>query len=113
MAREELSVDVLSVEGVEPSFVAAAGDGHHFENDEKTILLVKTAAQAVGVTIKTPYEREGLELADRVVTVGENSYMAIGKFDRRIYTQTEGDFEGDVLVDYDETNEVEVAAVRV
>lgn len=70
MARQELTVQVLSSAGIVPAWSTPTVDGFLISNDGDTHIHVKNAnAGTVTVTIITPSTFDGLAVADRSVTI--------------------------------------------
>jgi hypothetical protein len=113
MARQALVVQRCTAAGLEPTYSAASVDGHAAINDGRTVLHVKNGdAASVTVTIQTPYQRDGLDLAERTVEVPAGEDRFIGPFARRIYNQS-GTDAGKIYVDYSGVTSVTVAALQV
>ena len=109
MARTALTVQDISVSGMTPSYTAAIVDGHSFPNNKPTFIHVKNGAGSdVTITIQTALTKEGLDLADRTVTVTAGSETMIGPFSD-IYNQS----DGSVYVDYSATASVTIAAISL
>lgn len=73
-----LSTSVVGLNGAAPTFVAATAGGDTAVTGAGVVLLVKNdAASAVTVTIATPGKVNGLDIADRNVTVAAGAIHAI------------------------------------
>src|SRR5690554_3576544 len=110
MAREELSVQNIDRDGLEASYTALNGDGHSFKNDgERTVLHVVNGATGFDLTIQTPQTVDGLDVADRTVSIGANEEHFIGPFPQKNYNQS----DGLVYVDYDNVDDGTIAVLKV
>lgn len=111
MARVSLARQQLADTGLLAAYSAAETEGHTVENNGKMILHVRnTGEEDITVTILSGYVRNGLKLADRVVTVGTGKSMFIGPFATDIYNQSDGG-AGQIYVDYSAVENVTVAAL--
>lgn len=111
MARVSLARQQLVDTGLLAAYSPAATEGHTVENNGKMILHVRNAGEEdITVTILSGYVRNGLKLADRVVTVGTGKSVFIGPFNTEIYNQTDGG-AGQIYVDYSAVENVTVAAI--
>lgn len=111
MARVSLARQLLSDTGLLASYSAVAVEGHAFENNGKVLLHVRNDSPTdLTVTVRTGYVRNGLKLADRLVTVVPGAAVFIGPLDTTIYNQTDGG-AGQVYVDYSSVEGVTVAAL--
>lgn len=119
MARTALTLYDLDSDGLNPTFVAATADGHAFNNEGANVFLwVKNDnASAVTVTIATPIQLDGEDLADKTVSVPASEERLIGLFPRHIYNQDDTAGDTGILracfVNYSIQSSVTVAAVRI
>jgi hypothetical protein len=111
MARTSLARQQLTDTGLMAAYSPAAAEGHAVENNGRVILHVcNDSEEEVTVKILSGYVRAGLKLADRVVEVGAGEEKFIGPFDPDVYNQTDGG-KGHIYIDYNATENVEVAAL--
>lgn len=118
MARTELTVQVIDIDGLTISQTAGdATNDHSFENLTEDIFLEvdNQGTGAVQVTILVPLAIEGLDLDDNVISVPGGDRMLIGPFKRRVFNQEDSGNSVDeaVLVDLDQDSNVYVAAVQL
>lgn len=110
MARENLSVQRITRDGVEPTYTAAVADGHAFANQNGDVFVhVKnTDAASKTITFITPRTVEALAVADLAVTVPANEERFVGRFPTGTYNQD----DATVHVDYSDVTGVTVAALK-
>ncbi len=108
MARTALTVQQITRAGLTPSYSAANVDGHSIANNGTEFLHVKTGSTGCTVTVKTPGQVDGLDIAERTVVIGTSSERMIGPFPRGTYNQP-GE---EVHVDFSAVTQVTVAAIR-
>lgn len=107
-----LDVDTIARTGVSPNYNDAAVGGDTFMNDteRRTFLAVRNnGASSITVTIATAMTVDGLQVADRAVSVGAGVEMFIGPFPPNIYNQA----DGTISVTYSAVADVQVAALKV
>lgn len=111
MARESLSTERITIDGVVPTFTAAVADGHQVPWSERMHIRVDNADTAdKTITIQTPKQIGGLDLAEKTVTVAAGTEATIGPFlDESTYRQS----DGDVYIDYSGTTSVTIAALII
>lgn len=112
MARTALPVHKVTSAGIDVTAVAEAAnvDGNSIPLTEGLTLVVTNGdAAAKQVTIPTPLAVDGLDVAERVVSVpaGEQRFLALGA--NRAYRQP----DGSAHVDYDDVTSVTVALLHV
>jgi len=113
MARVSLARQQLTDTGLLAAYSAAVAEGHSVENNGKVILHVRNDSQAeVTVTVRAGYVRQGLKLADRLVTVAAGTAVFVGPLDTTTYNQTDGG-AGQVYVDYSAVDGVTVAVLLI
>ena len=89
MARGVLTVQQIARAGLVPAYVAGDALGHEFLNDGKTFVHVKNgSASPITVTIPTPGQVDGLDVAERTVSVAATSEKIIGPFPTTTYNQS-------------------------
>ena len=114
MARTALTVQDIVATGLTPAYPSANVDGHSVPNDNKTFLTVKNGGGgACEVTVQTPRQEDGLDLAERVVSVPAGAERDIGPFPPKSYNQTSGADAGSIYVDFDQVTSVTVTAKRL
>lgn len=79
----------IEVTGLTPTYVAVETTGTTFPNNGRVFIHVKASAVDT-LTILTPYEAEGLQLADRTFEVQADDEMFIGPFNRVYYNDNDG-----------------------
>ena len=111
MARADITVQQAVSSGLNPTFTAAAVDGHMFIHDAKTLLWVKNdSGGSINVTIPTPDTgKDGLTVGDRVVAVPASEERVISPNPSEVYVQA----DGKVYVDTSSQTSVSYAAIRV
>lgn len=110
MARADLTVQEISRSGLNPSYTAAATDGHSVENTGREFIHVKNGSgSSVTVTIQTPGTVDGLAVADRTVAVPASGERMIGPFAPGDYNQD----DDAIYVDYSAITTVTIAAVQL
>lgn len=106
MARTDLAVQRVTRSGLDPAYEAANVDGHAVTNDGRTILHVKNGdTVAHSVTVVTPKQVHGLDVADLVVSVPAGGERLFGPFPPVTFGRVAD-------VDYDAVTGVTVAAFR-
>lgn len=106
MARIALAVERVVPSGLAATYSAANVDGHSITNSGNTILHVKnTDTVAKTVTVITPRQVDGLDVADQAVSVPASSERFIGPFSPET-------FGNSTNIDYSATTGVTVAALR-
>jgi hypothetical protein len=113
MADVRFSPQALSDGGITPAYTGSllTTNVHKFKNDGKTIVHVKkSGAGACTMTITTPKQVGGLDVAERTVTVaastGDNM---VGPFQPSIYN----DGSGDVAITFSEVTGLTMAVVSL
>lgn len=117
MARTTLTVLNAVRSGLlvrDSDLTAANTDGHAFENDGATVLLlVNTNASGRTITVQTPGTVDGLAVADLSISIAAGNVtvqrLITATFPRVIYNQS----DRTVYVDYSATAGLSVAAVRI
>lgn len=108
MAASEITIQAISRSGLTPSYEAANVDGNYFANGGNEFIHVKNGDSSPHtVTIETPNTVDGLEIADRVVSVPATSEKIIGPFPAGTYN----DGSGNVNISYDAITSMTVAAL--
>lgn len=105
-----LTVQSVTLTGLNPAYVAASGGGDDFVNDGKTFLHVKNGgASPITVTVATPAQVGGLDLADVAVSVPNAGERMIGPFQTNLFNAS----TGKTSISYSGVTSVTVAAIRV
>lgn len=113
MARVSLARQLLSDTGLVAAYSAAVVEGHSVENNGKVVLHIRNDSQSeLTVTVRAGYTRNGLKLADRLLTVAEGSAVFVGPLDTTTYNQTDGG-AGQVYIDYSVVDGVTVVALLI
>jgi len=120
MARAVLTVQPTVRTGLNPSYTAAAADGHAFDNTTQRVMLhVKNSGGgAVVVTIDCVIATlDGLTIPNLQVTVPAGNERFIGPFPKDLYTQDDSagatGLENAVFVDTDTQTGITYAAIRL
>lgn len=109
MARTSISVQRITRSGANPSFESANVDGNSFDHDDEAFVWVKNGDTASKtVTVPTPRQVTGLDVADLTVDVPAGEDRAIGPFPKDTFQQD----DGTVHVDYSDVTSVTVGAFR-
>jgi hypothetical protein len=105
-----LTQQQLIVTGIAPSYTAASGDGHYFNNDGRVMIQIKNAGVQTVATFATPYSSGGNAVADMTVTVpATTGDKMIGPFQPEIFN----DVGGRVYITFSSTASVTLAAFRL
>lgn len=115
MARTALAKQQITSAGVAAAYEAANADGHMIDGDERTFLHVKNgSAASINVTVQTPQQRDGLDVAERVVAVPAGAERFIGPFSKQQYNRPSGGTDPDkVYVDLSAVASVTLAALGI
>ncbi len=105
MPRTNVAVAEITRDGVYPAGTAGTADGAMFTNngDEHVEVVNANATTARTVTFVTPVQREGLDVADKVVTIPVAGRLKIGPFPVGYFNQQSGADMGKVYVNFDAT----------
>lgn len=110
MPRSDLTVQPITVAGVEPTYEAANGDGNAFLNRGRTFLHVKNGGGGpCTVTAITPITVGGRAVADDDFVIPASEERMIGPFSADIFNNSGADVNK-VHVDYSTAASVTVAA---
>ncbi len=103
MPRTDVSPTTLTQNGVFPAAVAGTADGNMFRNNGDVFLEVANAngTTARTVTLPTPAQREGLAIADLVVSVAAASRTYIGPFSPSLFNNQTGADAGKAYINFD------------
>lgn len=118
MARDVLTVQDITRDGITPSYAAGDALGHSFNNVGENILLqVKnTDAAPITVTILNPSVLDGESVPDKTVSVpATTGDKMIGPFPKRLYEQEDVDAADvrSILIDLSAVANVTIAAIRL
>lgn len=108
MARNTLSAELIDVDGLVATYTAANADGHAAAYRRDLVLHVVQGTGARDVTVITPGNVSGLAVADRTITVAEDTEAFIWLGDPNYR-----DGDNQVKWDYDATTNTTVAVLRV
>lgn len=113
MAYTDLTTQVISKDGIVPSYVTATlTDGNMFRNTGKEFIhVVNASGGGVNVTVPTPAKVVGLDIEDKVVVVGAGTDQMIGPFEPGFYNQSGAD-KGKTYVEFDTITSITVAVFR-
>ena len=111
MARGVLTVQEIARAGLTPAYGAGdAVNGHEFLNDGKTFVHIKNgSASPITVTIPTPGKVDGLDVAERTVSVLATSEKLIGAFPTTTYNQS----GNKVYIDLSDATTVTLGAFKI
>lgn len=114
MARTALTAQQVAPTGLSPSYSAANADGHQFANDGNTLLHVKNGgAGACVVTVQTPQQIAGLDVAEQAITIPAGEERLIGRLRPATYNRPTGAADPNtVYVDFDAVDSVTVALIE-
>ena len=91
MARETVTGGAGRATGSTVTWESAAADGNRFPAGWPVVALIRNAsASPITATIARPGTVDGETLADREITVGANTMVAIGQLDPSLYAQVDG-----------------------
>lgn len=114
MARTELTVNQITIDGVVQALIAAAADGNSFRNSGRQFILVKNGDSAPHtVTFQTPGEVGGLALEDPATVIAAGASVLFGPFRPLLFNQTAGVDIGKVYVDYSGVTSVTVEVFQL
>lgn len=106
MPRENLPVQRVTRDGIVPSLVAANLDGHSITNDGRVFLYAKnTDTVAHTVTVVTPGQVHGLNVADLAVSIPAGGERMLGTFPVGAFGRTTD-------INYDAVTGVTIGALR-
>lgn len=110
MARTDLTVQQVVSTGLTPATEAVNfPDGEMFLNDGHVFLRVVNGSGAgLTVTILTAQTVDGLDVADRAVSVPAGQERWIGPLSQTVYNQS----DGKVYADFSAGTTITVAAIR-
>lgn len=104
----ELTLQVVSLAGVTPSYVAANAGGDTFVNNGRVLFHVKNGGGAsITVTFTATGSYLGVDLEDVAVSVGAGSEKVVGPFPPGAFNSS-----GSVGVGYSAVTSVTVAALQ-
>jgi len=113
MARTQLTKKTIVQGGLDMEVAgaldAANADGHSFEGSGRVYLEVKNGGgSACVVTVQTPVQVAGLDVAEQTVTVpATTGHVKLGPFNRRAFNRpSDGADPGLVYVDFDQVTSV-------
>ena len=114
MARTNLTVQEIELEGLAPSFEAFNADGEMITNDGQTFIEVKNTGDEKTITVVTPLEVSGLAVTDLTVTIpATTGDKMIGPFPRAHFNQQSGDDKGKVYINVSDETAVTIAAFKL
>lgn len=113
MAYVNLSVEVPTIAGLEPTYTAATlTDGNMFKNSGKEFIhVVNGGGGACLVTIPTPALTKGLTIEDKAVSIPAGEERMFGRFDPGLYNQSGAD-AGKCYVEFDTVTSVTIGVFR-
>ena len=112
MAETPITVQEISREGLEETYVAAAqdlyGNGMSFPNSGKEFIRIKQGVGARVLTIVNPTTVDGLAVADRTVAIGASKNYMIGPFPKSY-----NDADGLIHITFDALTNTTIAVIRL
>ena len=108
----ELSVQTMTIDGIVPSYGAAASGGDTFANDGKTFLHVKNGGgSSINVTLSSQVTNPpaGTAATNKVIAVAAGAEKMIGPLPANGWN----DANGQVHVNYSAVTSVTLAAVKL
>lgn len=108
----DLTVQSMTIDGVSPTYGAAAAGGDTFDNDGSTFLHVKNGGgSGVTVTLQSQVSSPppGTVAADKQITVAASGEQMIGPVNKAAFN----DASGKVNVTYSGVTSVTVAAIKL
>ncbi len=117
MARTQLTVEQTASAGLNATYTGATVDGEAFDNASEDVILhvVNGGGGACIVTIQTPMQQDGLDVAEQTVTVPAGEDRFIGPFRRAIYGKVDSalSIPHAVWIDTDVQASVTIAVLKV
>lgn len=115
MARSQLATQQTVAAGLNATYTAANAAGHFIAGTGRVLLHVKNGGgSSINVTLETPGQVDGLDIADQVVAVPAGGERFIGPFSQRTYDRPAGAADaGKVYVDFSGVTSVTIAALEV
>jgi hypothetical protein len=105
-----LTVQSVTLAGLNPSYAAASAGGDDFANDGKTFVHIKNAgAGSITATIATPAQISGIDIADIAVAVPNGGERMIGPFPVSLFNTS----TGKASITYSGVTSVTIAAIKV
>jgi hypothetical protein len=106
-----LTVQTTDLDGVVPSYVAAAGGGDEFPNDGRTMLHLKNGSGgAITVTVDALVDCDQGFNHDSVTSVGAGAEAMIGPFDIRVFNNQTTQR---AAITYSDVTTLTIAAIKV
>ncbi len=92
MARTELTVQKILSSGLNATYTGATADGEAFNNagEDVVVHIVNGSGGAVVLTVQTPMQQDGLDVAEQTVSVPAGEDRFVGPFQRDIYAKVDG-----------------------
>ena len=115
MARVSVTPQACSDAGITPTWTAPTVDGIMIPGDGQTKVIVRNAnASACVVTVQTPEQRAGLDVAERTVSVpATTGEQIIGPFPAAQYNRPTGGADaGKVYIDFSVQASVTYAVIN-
>lgn len=110
MARTAITAQTVTAAGLDLADEAANVDGNQFGwTPRRLVRVVNGSAGEVTVTIPTPAQVAGLDVAERTVAVPAGGTRFIGPFPPSAYRQA----DGSVHLDYSAVTSVTVAVLEL
>ncbi|MHB9054246.1 MAG: hypothetical protein ACYC5F_09740 [Thermoleophilia bacterium] len=114
MARGNVTPFICSDAGIALIYVAPTVDGIMIPGDGQSKIIIKNAnAAACTVTIQTPEQRAGLDVAERTVVVPAGGDTIIGPFPPATFNRPSGGTDpGKVYIDFSIQASVSYATIK-
>lgn len=109
MPRTAITPQVVTTTGLSVTYAAANVDGNSITSPatRRDLTVKNGSAASINVTIPTPGQVDGLDIADRVITVPAGAEMRI-RTDSLAYRQTDGSMH----INYSAVTSVTVAVTE-
>ncbi len=115
MARVSVTPQACDDAGITPTWTAPTADGIMIPGDGQTKVMVRnTNASPCTVTVQTPEQRAGLDVAEQTVTIpATTGEKIIGPFPQSTFNRPSGGTDpGKVYIDFSIQASVSYAAIK-
>lgn len=117
MARTQLTAELVVSAGLNATYTAATADGEAFDNASEDVIIhiVNGGGGACVLTVQTPMQQDGLDVAERTVSVPAGEDRFVGPFQRSIYGKLDSTLgiPHAVWIDTDVQTSVTLAVMKV
>lgn len=109
MARESLTTQQVTRDGLVPTLTAPPADGDVIDAGRVALMVTNNGAAAHTVTVQSPVTVDGLAVEELTVSVAAGETRLIGPFPARTFGQPSDSADhGRVYVDYDAGSDVDL-----